>query len=106
MGRTKSMASLEDCNDRVYRIVNTPIYTTANPAGYKTMLVQTDEEDLKEALEILRRADIQSKKQEEIEIELEIRRKPEQTLKGGNWEKMFCKEWEGVREAAKRRRCR
>lgn len=26
MGRTKSLISLEGCNDRVYRIVNIPIY--------------------------------------------------------------------------------
>lgn len=58
MGRTKSLTSLESCNDRVYRIVNMPIYTTANPAGYKTILVQTDEGDLQEALEILRREDV------------------------------------------------
>lgn len=106
MGRTKSLTSLESCNDRVYRIVNMPIYTTANPAGYKTMLVQTDEGDLQEALEILRREDVQEKKRREIEVELEIRRRPEQVLKGNAWEKKFCQEWEAVRAAAKRRRHR
>lgn len=106
MGRTKSLTALEDCNDRVYRIVNMPIYTTINPAAYKAMLVRMPEEDLEEALEILSREDVQTRKQKEIEVELEIRRRPEPTLKQGAWEKAFAKEWEAVRAAAKRRRCR
>lgn len=106
MGRTKSLISLEGCNDRVYRIVNIPIYAADSGRGYKTLLVQTTEKDLENALEILQREDVQHKKQEEIEIELEIRRKPEQVLQSGAWAENFKKEWEGVREAARRRRCR
>ena len=106
MGRTKSLTSMESCNVRVYRIINTPIYTTANPAGYKTILIQTSEEDLREALEILRREGVQEKKQREIEIELNIRRRSDSVLHKNAWEKAFAKEWEAVREASKRRRCK
>lgn len=68
--------------------------------------MQTTEKDLEDALEILQREDVQHKKQEEIEIELEIRRKPEQVLQSGAWAENFKREWEGVREAARRRRFR
>lgn len=106
MGRTKSFTSLDTCNDRVYRLVNTPIYTAYNDRGYKTLLVQTSDDDLEEALEILRIENAQVKKQEEIKTELEIRRKPERVLKNDAWEEKFSKRWENMRKAAKMRRYR
>lgn len=106
MGRTKSLTSIEDCNDRVYRIINMPTYTTVNPAGYKVMLTQTDEEDLKEALKILRKENVGKGRQQEIEMELHIRNRKDSTLRKSAWGRRFAKEWEGIRAAAKRRRGR
>lgn len=102
MGRTKSLTSLEDCNDRVYRIVNTPAYTTTNPEGYKMMLAQTDEEDLKEALKILCREDAGKAKQQVIEAELHIRSRECSRLCRSAWGKKFAREWETVRQAIRR----
>lgn len=102
MGRTKSLTSLEDCNDRVYRIINMPIYTTVNPAGYKAMMAETSEDDLKEALRILHREDAGKERQQRIEEELHIRSRECSRLCRSAWGKKFAREWETVRQAVRR----
>lgn len=105
MGRTKSLSTmLDDCSDSVFRIIIMP--NTNNPAAYKTLLARVSEEDLKTALEILQKEDACISKQRDIEIELNLRNKPEPLLHKSAWEKAFAKEWEAVREASKRRRCK
>lgn len=79
MGRTKSLSTmLDDCSDSVFRIIIMP--NTNNPAAYKTLLARVSEEDLKTALEILQKEDACISKQRDIEIELNLRNKPEPLL--------------------------
>ena len=106
MGRTKSLASLNDCTDATYRVINTPLYSAGESSSYKKLLVRVTDEDLEMALEILCREDMHSKKQEMIQEELNIRQRPERITVKGAWADSFRRAWEGVRMAAKRRRCR
>ena len=106
MGRTKSLASLNDCTDATYRVINTPLYSAGESSSYKKLLVRVTDEDLEMALEILCREDMHSKKQEMIQEELDVRQRPERITVKGAWADSFRREWEGVRMAAKRRRCR
>ena len=60
MGRTKSLASLNDCTDATYRVINTPLYSAGESSSYKKLLVRVTDEDLEMALEILCREDMHS----------------------------------------------
>lgn len=106
MGRTKSLISISDCTDGVYRILNTPLYSAGDSSLYKKILVRMSDDDLEMALEILYREEMHSKKQEMIQEELDVRQRPERITVKGAWADSFRREWEGVRMAAKRRRCR
>ena len=51
MGRTKSLASLNDCTDATYRVINTPLYSAGESSSYKKLLVRvTDFPEIRKTL--------------------------------------------------------
>lgn len=88
----------EGCKKEIKEIIEEPYCSST----YTKLLLGHSDDDLEEALALLKKMNVGKNKQAEIQKELNIRKRPEQDVGGVSeeWKEDFVRQWNQVRIAA------